>query len=121
MTGNADDNTFYGNEGKDRLFGGDGKDILNGGSGNDILNGGSGSDVFQFSQGIATVKNFDVANDKLDVRGGNSELSFANLQEVAAAVTGLTSGNLRIEQGGVVMIIEGFTFEELSVFNFLFA
>ncbi|SFC58494.1 M10 family metallopeptidase C-terminal domain-containing protein [Tropicimonas isoalkanivorans] len=45
LSGDADDNCFYGRDGYDTIFGGDGNDSLSGGDGGDALYGGTGNDT----------------------------------------------------------------------------
>ena len=62
-TGNAADNTMYGNNsvndlhgllGNDMLYGGQGNDTLAGGQGDDTLNGGDGQDALGGGEGVDT-------------------------------------------------------------------
>lgn len=69
LAGNALDNHLVGGSGNDSLWGGDGNDRLNGGGGKDELTGGAGHDTFIFKPGSGydTIRDFDPAEDKLDV------------------------------------------------------
>lgn len=85
IDGLAGDDAIFGMAGNDTLYGGGGMDVLNGGDGDnvlvggiegDTLIGGTGADVFRFlsSADSATgewdvIKNFNQANDKLDLVG----------------------------------------------------
>ena len=74
IIGNDLDNRLVGGAGNDALFGGAGNDTLVGGAGNDILTGGAGNDVFSLagnsaftvaSQGLDTIQDFGIGNDKI--------------------------------------------------------
>jgi Ca2+-binding RTX toxin-like protein len=63
----------------DKLNGGGGDDVLIGGLGNDTLMGGEGKDMFTFNaltEGVDTIKQFNVADDVLDLRLIFSEPKF---------------------------------------------
>jgi Ca2+-binding RTX toxin-like protein len=70
LSGNGGNNVLDGGAGNDILSGGAGADTLIGGAGNDLLTGGEGADVFAFSGTIDTdtITDFDVAEDRLDLR-----------------------------------------------------
>ncbi|GCL41585.1 nucleoside hydrolase [Dolichospermum planctonicum] len=74
IIGNDLDNRLVGGAGNDILTGGAGNDTLVGGAGNDILTGGAGNDVFSLagnsaftvaSQGLDTIQDFGIGNDKI--------------------------------------------------------
>ena len=77
-TGNALNNTLYGNDGANLLSGGDGNDVIRGGSGNDTLvggngvdklTGGAGQDTFRYlgiSEGHDHILDFNPAADTLE-------------------------------------------------------
>ena len=65
-----EENYIQGGEGDDTLYGTAGDDFIYGDSGNDVLTGGHGEDTFLFgaiSEGLDTIKDFDVAEDTLDL------------------------------------------------------
>jgi Ca2+-binding RTX toxin-like protein len=70
--GNAGDDKLYGDAGNDTIYGGNGNDIIWGGSGNDTLWGGAGQDTFVLArgQGVDTIKDFNINEDKIAGAGG---------------------------------------------------
>lgn len=61
-----------GNAGDDSLFGDAGSDILNGGTGDDTLTGTEGSDTFIGGGGSDTITDFATAEDVIQVPVGVS-------------------------------------------------
>jgi Ca2+-binding RTX toxin-like protein len=111
LTGNSLDNRLSGNSGANVLDGGAGNDILNGnagndtlvgGAGNDLLTGGSGADTFVFSGSINsdTITDFNVAEDKLDLRSFGIDTA----AELASVATNY-GPNLGIDLGSGRFII----------------
>jgi Ca2+-binding RTX toxin-like protein len=90
LFGGSGDDRLFGGRGNDRLNGGDGNDRLFGGRGNDRLNGGSGDDTLDGGRGRDTlvggagqdafvlrrrsgtkiIRDFQIAEDSLSLRGG---------------------------------------------------
>lgn len=70
LSGEAGNDDLFGDAGRDVLKGGYGYDILNGGAGNDRMTGGQDGDIFVLEQGTGydVVTDFDVKEDKLDLR-----------------------------------------------------
>lgn len=81
----------------DDLFGDGGNDILAGGAGNDDLTGGEGSDSFVFEVGAGQDRLFDfnVAEDKLVLKG----LAYDTLEELADSALSLSSSLLLLLDG----------------------
>ncbi|WP_162419720.1 calcium-binding protein [Microvirga brassicacearum] len=73
-TGNALDNTMFGNDGNNVIDGGAGRDQLNGATGNDIVYGGDGDDTINESGDGSDVLNGGTGNDDLRAEGGNDVL-----------------------------------------------
>lgn len=121
LKGGDGNDDLRGGGGRDSLYGQGDDDRLNGGGGNDTLFGGGGADHFEMSRGADTIRDFDLENDVIDVSGGESLASFRNLEEVAAHVQSLTTGDTIIAIGGSTLTIVGVTFEQLRVENFDFA
>ena len=97
LTGDANQNQFYGDDGNDTLNGGGDYDFLNGGNGNDTLNGGDGDDILTGDNG----------DDALDGGAGGKDRADYNVAASAVTVNLLTgtatggSGNdtlINIEQ-----------------------
>jgi Ca2+-binding RTX toxin-like protein len=71
LQGNQNDDKVTGNQQIDRLNGGLGNDVINGGPGNDIIRTGRGKDRVVYgsaNQGVDQIVDFDVANDRIDIR-----------------------------------------------------
>lgn len=69
-TGNALDNTLYGNTGVNTITGGDGNDFLSGGAGKDVLIGGNGADTFYFEgatafKAVDTILDYEIGVDTI--------------------------------------------------------
>jgi Ca2+-binding RTX toxin-like protein len=112
LIGNAGNDTLIGGNGTDFLVGSAGNDLLNGdngddtltgGLGSDTLTGGNGQDIFVFApgEGIDTINDFSLSNDKIGLTGGLTfgNLSFSGNQilmgsEVLAVVTGVNTNTL---------------------------
>ena len=73
-TGNALDNTMFGNDGNNVIDGGAGRDQLNGATGNDTVFGGDGDDTINESGDGNDVLNGGSGNDDLRAEGGNDIL-----------------------------------------------
>lgn len=68
INGGRDSDYIEGGLGADQLFGGKGNDYLVGGGDTDTLIGGGGSDTFGLtSDGLAIIRDFDVAADSLEL------------------------------------------------------
>ncbi|WP_056038680.1 calcium-binding protein [Loktanella sp. 3ANDIMAR09] len=74
LLGETGADSLFGGAGDDTLLGGDGDDWLDAGAGLGILTGGAGADSFVFTQGAATVTDFDPLMDRImietDLWGG---------------------------------------------------
>lgn len=70
--GNGGNDNLYGEDGNDTIWGGAGDDIIWGGAGNDIIWGGAGNDTFVLvrGQGVDTIQDFNVNEDKIAGAGG---------------------------------------------------
>ncbi len=80
MTGDANDNYFYGRGGDDILNGGDGDDGFEVGDGNDIVNGGAGNDSIHA----------DLGNNIIDGGTGIDRLQLSN--NVGGVVVDMDAG-----------------------------
>ena len=115
LIGGAGDDTLLGGTGNDDLAAQSGRDLLDGGAGNDLLRGGTGADRFVFTGGADTVRNFDAAQDAIDLR------SFAGL-ETWADVRGqlVQAGNhVEFRQDGHMLRIEWTQLADLGSDDFL--
>lgn len=73
LIGGAGNDLLRGGAGNDDLAAEGSRDTLDGGGGNDLLRGGAGVDHFIFNHGSDTIRNFDTAEDVINLR------SFAGL------------------------------------------
>lgn len=105
-TGNALNNVLMGNSGNN---------ILSGGIGNDTLVGGAGADTFVISANAttATVNDFVLGTDKLDLRAFPWATSLSNLVMVQ------NGANTAISLGGVTLTLLGITTSALSANDFI--
>lgn len=105
LTGNSGNNVLDGGSGNDVLDGGLGTDTLIGGSGNDTLTGGGGQDVFAFSATFNqdTIRDFSVANDRLDLRS----LGIDSAAELAPYASNSGSNLVLDFGGGNTIVING--------------
>jgi Ca2+-binding RTX toxin-like protein len=108
--GNAGDDKLYGDAGNDTIYGGDGDDIIWGGSGNDTLWGGAGKDTFVLvgGQGVDTIKDFNINEDKIAGAGGLKTLGLSSIipqgtdtliidqvrKQDLAVLTGISASNI---------------------------
>ena len=74
----------------DQITGSDGvDDVLRGGNSDDTMTGGTGADTFRFDEmnkGADTITDFSTADDKIDLTGFESQITWAQLQAVISAV-----------------------------------
>jgi VCBS repeat-containing protein len=89
--------------GNDHLFGGRGNDLLLGGQGDDLLEGGEGRDAFVFGprSGNDTIRDFDLANDKLLF----DSTSIRTLQAADWNGDGVTDLRVTLTGGGSVTLL----------------
>ena len=80
IIGGAGDDLLFGDAGNDDLAAQGGRDVLDGGAGNDLLRGGAGQDRFVFTSGMDTVRNFDKAQDLIDLRSVEGLDDWADVQ-----------------------------------------
>lgn len=115
LIGGAGDDTLLGGAGNDDLAAEGGRDTLDGGAGSDLLRGGAGVDRFVFNDGLDTIRNFDEAQDVIDLR------SFAGLDTWADVRGQLVQAGNHVEfrQGGDVLRIEWTKLAELGSDDFL--
>jgi Ca2+-binding RTX toxin-like protein len=111
LTGDANNNTFYGYGGNDILNGGDGNDTLIGGTGNDLLTGGNGTDTaYYYSVTGAVTANLTtgIANDG---EGGTDTLSqienIIGSNTASDNLTGNTGVNVLYGYGGADILTGG--------------
>jgi serralysin len=123
LTGNTAANVLNGGLGNDTLDGGAGADTLNGGTDNDTLNGGTGNDILTGGLGADTfvweladkgsngrpaidrIADFNIAEDRLDLRDlleGESGANILNFLDVTTTRTaaGVESTEIRISNTG---------------------
>lgn len=127
IRGEAGDDLLEGMDGNDTLDGGAGSDVMDGGAGNDriILSdgadyaiGGAGADLFIFEQtgAIAGIADFDVNNDRLDLRPQDIG-SLSELNSIAFD----TGDGVFLSNNGNSLFLEGVTLAQLDSDNLIFA
>jgi Ca2+-binding RTX toxin-like protein len=111
LTGDANNNTFYGYGGNDTLNGGDGNDLLIGGTGNDSLIGGNGTDIAYYYLVTGAVTANLATGIASDGEGGTDTLSqIENIQGSNTAgdnLTGNTGVNVLYGYGGADILTGG--------------
>lgn len=92
IIGSKYSDTLIGDSQDNVLNGGEGDDILEAGLGNDILIGGMGKDKFSITTLIssATIEDFNITTDRIDLRLFPQFSSFADLQNLATYSEGTT-------------------------------
>ncbi len=93
ITGDVNDNEFFGGAGNDRLTGGAGDDILHGGADDDTLIGGEGNDTYDGGNGFNTVSFEDMTTVNLQLNNGSLSATatietYSNIQKFS-----LTAGD----------------------------
>lgn len=81
VIGGAGNDLLRGGDGNDDLAAEVGSDTLDGGAGNDMLRGGQGADLFIFNDGLDTIRNFDSAQDRIDLRSFSGLNTWADVQD----------------------------------------
>jgi Tol biopolymer transport system component/Ca2+-binding RTX toxin-like protein len=111
LTGDANNNIFYGYGGNDTLNGGDGNDTLIGGTGNDTLTGGNGNDFAYYYTVTGPVTVNLATGTASDGEGGTDTLSqIENVQGSNTAsdnLTGNTGVNVLYGYGGADILTGG--------------
>lgn len=135
IDGGRSSDLLFGDAGNDDVRGGFGDDTLIGGAGGDTLTGGIGADTFQFnSKGDSTpqtgqfdtIKDFDIANDVLDLsridadetRNGNQGFQIVDQQFAGNAGTAYLEYSVDA-QGNEHTTLVGFTNNSDSVPDFV--
>ena len=111
LTGDINNNIFYGYGGNDTLNGGDGNDTLIGGTGNDLLTGGNGTDTAYYYTVTGAVTVNLATGIASDGEGGTDTLSqIENVQGSNTAsdnLTGNTGVNVLYGYGGADILTGG--------------
>ena len=115
----------------DQITGSDGVyDVLRGGNSDDTMTGGTGADTFKFDEmnkGADTITDFSTADDKIDLTGFDSQITWAQLSAVISAVADdpntpeVESGTLidLSSFGGGTITLEGITSTDLTADMFI--
>ena len=115
----------------DKITGSDGvDDVLRGGDSDDTMTGGTGADTFKFDEwnkGADTITDFDTANDKIDLTGFDSQITWAQLSAVISAIvddpnTPETESGTTIDLssfGGGTITLDGVTSTDLTADMFI--
>ena len=121
LGGNAGANHLQGLAGADTLIGTDGDDILDGGADKDRLIGGSGDDAFIFvgSWGRDTIIDFQAGEGSEDVIQLDAA-QFADFDAVLAAITYNSAGEVMINSGVSVIVLNGVMAGQLHADDFVF-
>lgn len=116
--GNNDQSDMFGNSGNNKLYGLDGGDILDGGKGNDKLYGGDDFDTFVFKTGYGhdTVMDFEIGEDKIDLRKWGAIQDFGDVEDRASS----SNGDLLITVGNDVLRINDTKLNDLDGDDFMF-
>lgn len=114
LIGGAGNDLLRGGIGNDDLAAEGGRDTLDGGAGNDLLRGGAGADQFIFASGSDTIRNFDRAEDVINLR------SFAGLDTWGDVRSQLVQAGHHVEfrQDGHTLKIEWTKLSDLSSDDF---
>jgi Ca2+-binding RTX toxin-like protein len=128
ITGNDQDNMFWGGGGNDSVFGGGGNDTIDGGSGFDRLDGGLGTDIFVFNKlfssssattEVDTILDFGFGGrDKIDLR------SYGSLDSDKLQIVNTTEKtNIFVHDRGFTqtIVVEGPSAGSLSLDDFILA
>ena len=109
LLGSSSDNT---------LTGGDGDDVLTAGAGSDILIGGNGSDKFVITTEItkATIQDFNVNDDIIDLRLFSNLSSLQAIKSSSQYLSGNTVISLRNSK---TLVLNGVNYNDLQESNFL--
>jgi len=101
LIGKNDDDLLRGGGGDDLLKGGNGDDKLIGGRGDDKLIGGDGSDIFVLKQGHGTdfIRDFDLTDDQIQLRGSLSFDDLAFSQQGNKALISANGEDLALLKG----------------------
>lgn len=113
LNGGNQNDRLSGGSGTDILLGGAGKDAIDGGTGSDLMTGNSGPDRFIFSvgDGIDTITDFNLSNDKIDLQPG-VVFSFA--------AVGVNDSVLIYGPGGVdSILLLGVSFANVGLVNII--
>ena len=121
LGGNAGANHLQGRAGADTLIGNDGDDILDGGADKDRLIGGNGDDTFVFagSWGRDTIIDFQAGEGSEDVIQLDAA-QFADFDAVLAAITYNSAGEVMINSGVSVIVLNGVMAGQLHADDFVF-
>ena len=115
IIGGAGNDALFGGAGNDDLAAEGGRDTLDGGAGNDLLRGGAGADQFIFTSSSDTIRNFDRAEDVINLR------SFSGLDTWGDVRSQLVQAGQHVEfrQGGHTLKIEGTKLSDLGADDFI--
>lgn len=106
ISGDAGNNTLWGNTGADHITAGAGNDVLRGGKGNDTLFGNSGADKYVFKTG-------DGKDTVSEIKGDSSHSVVDSI--VLEDVTNIN--NVTFQRAGSHLIINYGQGDEITVFN----
>gem|GEM_PF-3739594 len=117
VIGSNYNDTLLGNNEDNILTGGNGNDTLTAGIGNDTLTGGNGIDKFIITTEIttATISDFDVSNDTIDLRLFNS---FNSLQSIRNATRYINGNSVVSLSNSKSLILNGVNYNDLQESNF---
>lgn len=96
VLGSPYNDEIYGNNDDNFLDGGAGNDLIQADIGSDILNGGAGDDTFIVTSSItnATIEDFSVVSDKIDLRAYQGIRSISDFLSISIYSGGSTISNL---------------------------
>lgn len=127
VTGHEGNDTLYGQGGNDAIKGGGGNDLIFGGQGNDVIESsggnddvytGSGNDIIVMSDdaGLATMHDFNVDNDRVDLR----LFGIKQVDDVKTMTISEQSSGVMIENGERKVLLKGIQLGDLTMDNIKF-
>ena len=110
------DDVVDGGAGNDQILGGAGNDNLTGGAGRDTLTGGEGFDIFVIGpdSGTDIVKDFNIAEDSIDVSAFEGAVTYDDLEFVEV------NRGLWVRAGESSILLENITLDQVSEDLFVF-
>ncbi len=118
LRGEEGNDSLSGDGDRDKLRGGDGDDTLDGGADRDKLRGDAGADTFIYEEGDGRdkIKDFNVAEDILDLSGVDGLETLADLE--AALIK--DRGKARFDFGdGDLLVVNGLNVDDLAEANII--
>ena len=135
LKGNSGNDTLFGQDGNDLLFGDENNDEIQGGAGNDTLVGGSGNDtlfgqagsdrfLFEVSNGVDTIGDFVVAEDKIELAAelaatlgiATGTDALTRVKKTGSTATGGSLSEITLDSGNIINVFHD---DPLKASNFI--